>query len=124
MTQFWMHVKALSHWKWGNPADESIPESDNSGIEAKNDCEIEIEETEDESKDKSFPLFILCLTKKLCIYNVDCVNFNAYCVLSFRVNCLFGFSCSCVDAVVGCLKGINHDKIKCDTSLNSCKGPP
>ena len=47
-----------------------------------------------------------------------------YCVLSFRVTCLFAFDCSCVDAMCGGLKGINHDKRKYDTSLNSCKGPP
>ena len=29
-----------------------------------------------------------CLTGKLCICNVDCVHFNVYFVLSFRVTCL------------------------------------
>ena len=59
MTQFWMHVKALSHWKWGNPADESIPESDNSGIEANNDCATQIEDSEYYSSDKSPPIGML-----------------------------------------------------------------
>ena len=47
-----------------------------------------------------------------------------YCVLSFRVTCLFPFHYSGVDTMGGGLKGINKDKRKYYTSLNSCKGPP
>ena len=41
-----MRVKSLPHWKWENPAAESIPESDNAGIESKNGCATDIEEHE------------------------------------------------------------------------------
>ena len=47
-----------------------------------------------------------------------------YCVLSFRVDYLFSFHCSGVDAMGGGLKGVDHDKRKYDKSLNSCKVPP
>ena len=47
-----------------------------------------------------------------------------YCILSFRVTCLFPSNYSGVDAMDVGLKGINQDKRKYDTSLNSCKGPP
>ena len=47
-----------------------------------------------------------------------------YCVLSFRVTCLFAFRFPGVYDVGGCLKGTNHDKRRDDTSMNICKGPP
>ena len=47
-----------------------------------------------------------------------------YCVLSFRVTCLFVFHYSGIDAMGRGLKGINHDKRKDDRSLNSCKAHP
>ena len=40
------------------------------------------------------------------------------------VTFLFAFNCSAVDAMGGFLGGINQDKKKYDTSLNSCKDPP
>ena len=52
-----MRVKDLLHWKWEKtPAPESIPSSDNSGSESKNDCETEIEDPEDDSTDEYPPL--------------------------------------------------------------------
>ena len=46
-----------------------------------------------------------------------------YCVLSFRVNCLFAFNCSGVDDMGGYLKGINQETIQNGTNMNSFKGP-
>ena len=46
-----------------------------------------------------------------------------YCVLSFKFTCLFPFHYYGVDAMGGGLKIINQNKIKYDTTLNSCKGP-
>ena len=65
-----------------------------------------------------------CLTWNLCICNVDCVNFNVFCVLSFRVTYLFYFCCHGVSAMSGGLKVINSDKTKYDTSMNIYKFPP
>ena len=59
--------------------------------------------------------------KKVMYFNVGCVNFNVYCVLPFYVICLFDFSYSCVDDIIECLKGINKDKRKYDTIMNTCK---
>ena len=56
MTQVWMSVKALPHWKWENPAYEISPTSENSGIEDNNDCSTDIEEPEYDITYKSYPL--------------------------------------------------------------------
>ena len=107
-----MHVKTLPHWKWKNLASESSLASENSGTEANNDWKSEIEDTDDVNMDASSPLGMWFLTRNVCICNVDSVNFNMYCVLSLRVNYIFSFRCSDVDAMGGGLKGINSDKIK------------
>ena len=73
--------------------------------------------------DASPPFGMLCLTLRLFICNVDCVNFNVYFVLLFRVNSLFDFNYFVVDAMGGVLKGINQDNRNYDTSMNSFKGP-
>ena len=52
--------------------------------------------------------------------HVDYFAFNVYCILSFRVPCLFAFNYSGVYAMGGGLKKINHYKKKYDTNLSSC----
>ena len=54
----------------------------------------------------------MVLTRNVCIFNVDSVNFNMYCVLSLRVNYIFAFRCSGGGSMDRVLKGINHDKRK------------
>ena len=61
------------------------PTSENYGSESNNDRATEIEESEDESMDIYSSLSKACLTWKLCICNVDFVNFNLYCVLSLKL---------------------------------------
>ena len=53
MTQVWMRINSLPHWKWENPAAENIPASENNVSEAKNDCATEIKDPEYDSTYKS-----------------------------------------------------------------------